>query len=90
MHSAPPVLVPVGRFLWGARIHWALALSSALVLGTVGLTSAIAVAQAAFALSIWCAACLLSHRWMASDTLPPGQLQWDGQEWRFESAHDEP
>ena len=35
MRSAPPVLVPVGRFLWGARIHWALALSSALVLGTV-------------------------------------------------------
>ena len=27
---------------------------------------------------------------MASDILPPGQLHWDGQEWRFESAHNEP
>ena len=90
MHSAPPVLVPVGRFVWGARIHWALALSSALLFTTVGLISGIALSQVAFALAIWCAACLLSHRWMASDTLPPGQLQWDGREWRFESAHNEP
>ena len=90
MHSAPPALVPVGRFVWGPRIHKVLALSSALVLGSVGLTSGIAAPQAAFALAIWCAAWLLSYRWMASDILPPGQLHWDGQEWRFESGHDEP
>ena len=90
MHSAPPVLVPVGRFLLGPRILMVLALSSALVLGSVGLTSGIAAPQAAFALAIWCATWLLSHRWMASDILPCGQLQWDGQKWHFESGHDEP
>ena len=31
MHSAPPVLVPVGRFVWGGRIALMLALLTALV-----------------------------------------------------------
>ena len=86
MHSAPPVLVPVGRFVWGTRIAAGLALIT-LLASLVWLWQSQADAnQVAAVLLGWLAMAALSAavlRWQAG---APGQLRWDGEAWWFEAA----
>jgi len=86
VHSAPPVAVPVGRFVWGARIAAGLALLTLLALG-VGLWQLQADALAvAAALLGWVAMAALSAAGWRWQSAGPGMLRWDGQAWWFQVA----
>jgi hypothetical protein len=88
MHSAPPVAVPVGRFVWGWRISAALAVVSGLALCLwrwlypVGAMPSLALACG------WLALLLLSALAWRREAWPAGQLRWDGQAWCFEQTGD--
>jgi hypothetical protein len=80
MHSAPPVLVPVGRFVWGWRLVILLAACSAIVLLGVWRTSP---EQGVVWLGLWAVSCLAAAVLVKRDSLPPGNLRWDGSDWFF-------
>ncbi len=86
MHNAPPVAVPVGRFVWGARIALGLALTTLLAAG-VWLWQVQAGAMQVLAVLLGCltmaALSAVGLRWQGS---APGQLRWDGQAWWYQDA----
>ena len=85
MHSAPPVLVPVGRFVWGVRLVWWLAVGSALG-GVLTVAEGWQSAHAGRTAWIGVAWCLVAMAgWWASrfEFLPPGELSWDGEAWWY-------
>ena len=87
MHSAPPVLVSVGRFVWGARIAAALALIT-LLAALCWWVQVGAETQTLFGLLLaWLSMGVLSAWCWRRQSWPPGRLQWDGQAWWFERAH---
>ena len=83
MRSAPPVLVPVGRFVWGGRLVGLLATLTALAGVLAGWQFGVTVWRAIFMGCVWLlavtGACWISTR----ETLPPGELSWDGQSWWY-------
>ena len=83
MRSAPPVLVPVGRFVWGPRVALGLALLSALVFWLAWRASSASIVQGAIGMVTWGTVCLLSWRLSVQDMLPAGDLVWDGEAWCF-------
>lgn len=83
MHSAPPVLVPVGRFVWGHACAWGMAVLVALFLGATWFTSSASTGQGLVWLALWLLAGLLCW-WLAlRETLPAGSLAWDGEAWTY-------
>ena len=83
MRNAPPVLVPVGRFVWCNRIVAVLAVFTALIclLAAWGLSIPVSRAMPvglAWTLSVSAAWWIWRH-----EALPPGELSWDGQSWWF-------
>ena len=88
MRSAPPVLVPVGRFVWGERSVWALALLS-LCLGLLWLVQQGAGLGAwLLALPVWLGLAVASVWCWRRELLPAGRLSWDGEAWWFEPARE--
>lgn len=84
MRNAPPVMVPVGRFVWGWYMAAALAALSMGVFVWAWLGTGASPAQGIAGLLVWvCAACL-SWAQLGRERLPPGELAWDGAAWRFE------
>lgn len=82
MRSAPPVQVPVGRFVWGKGVAAALA---ALSMGTVvwaWTDSGVSLAQCLAALLVWVSVACLSWWQLGRQMLLPGDLAWDGGVWR--------
>ena len=90
MHSAPPVLVPVGRFVWGRR----LALLAALLVSTVSGLLAWWSGLGASGLLTLLGACLLvlvlAGQLAPLEVLPAGELSWDGEAWWFCGSGAEP
>lgn len=87
MRSAPPVLVPVGRFVWAQRLALIGAVATAALLALAWRASAASSTLAGCAMMLWLAACLLAWRWHQRDWLAPGSLAWDGEGWHFQ-PHD--
>ncbi len=86
MRSAPPVLVPVGRFVWVGRLAVLLALFSGAWLGLAWLVSGATAVQGAWWLGIWLVAGLIAFKQAFRDALPSGVLDWDGETWAFAVA----
>ncbi len=83
MRNAPPVQVPVGRFVWGRRLPLVLALASAALLLGAWQASARDRDLLVGGMVLWLLCALGSWRLLAQDILPPGELAWDGQDWCF-------
>lgn len=83
MRSAPPVIIPVGRFVWGWAMGWGLALLTALLLLGAWRVSGTPSDGAAAAVVIFGVLCAWSWRLARQDALPPGELDWDGQGWHY-------
>ncbi len=83
MHSAPPVLVPVGRFVWGGRIALVLAVLTAVTsLALAGLQN-MAAGQTTLLGLVWLSSAALSWWAWRHERLPPGELAWDGEGWWY-------
>lgn len=87
MRSAPPVQVPVGRFAWIARVTIVLAICTAGFFAGAWQASTRSAVPAWGWLLIWVAVAWLSHRLLARESLPPGELLWDGDGWSFLDQH---
>ncbi len=84
MRSAPPVLVPVGRFVWGHRIALVLCVCIALACsGVAWFYNVTRVQQWTMAL-VWLLAAALSWGLARREFLASGSLQWDGEAWWFQ------
>lgn len=85
MRSAPPVVYPVGRFVWGTRFLLALAVFSAVFLLGLWRETAYSVVLGWTGLVVWALAALLGWRLWGRETLPPGELRWDGAGWTHQA-----
>ncbi len=83
MRSAPPVLVPVGRFVWNPRVAAGLALVSGLVCWLAGWWYGITTLRAAALGAVWGMSVGVAWLVLRRETLPPGELAWDGQSWWY-------
>ena len=86
MRSAPPVLVPVGRFVWGPRVVAGLALATGLACGWAAWWQGITMARAAAVAATWGGCAVVAWWVMRSESLPAGELAWDGQSWWFRES----
>jgi len=86
MRSAPPVLVPVGRFVWGQRLPWVLAAGSGSLLWLTWHASAASSLQILTGGLIWLACLLASWYRLRREMLPPGLLGWDGESWQLQQT----
>ena len=81
MHNAPPVVFPVGRFVWGPRLALCLASAAlAVLLGWLMWTQAPA-SQAVWTVAAWAVAALCTAWWLPREFLQAGELAWDGEVW---------
>ncbi len=83
MRNAPPVLVPVGRFVWGQRLVLAGGFVSALVCAVVVWLYRLPLAQAFVLLAVWACAAGLAWATGRRAFLQAGELFWDGDAWSF-------
>lgn len=85
MRHAPPVQVPVGRFVWGAAMGAAaLGLLGAAALGLNWWLSPPSWPQALGGALAWMLSALGCWGLLAHESLPPGELRWDGQGWTYQ------
>ena len=84
MRSAPPVLVPVGRFVWGHRIALVLCVCTALACSGVAWLYNVTLVQQWTMAVVWLLAAALSWGLVRRESLDPGSLQWDGEAWWFQ------
>ena len=85
MRSAPPVLVPVGRFVWGHALTLLLALGVALSLGLAWFSAGASAGQGRLWLLLWGVGGFVSWWLGGREVLPQGTLLWDGASWHYES-----
>ncbi len=90
MHSAPPVFVPVGRFLWGSRLPLAAAGLAMLLTGLLAWHSGLAPDRLLVLLGAFALTALCVWRLAPRERLPEGELGWDGQAWWFRATGGEP
>ena len=83
MRSAPPVLVSVGRFAWGHALTAALATVVAMSLGWVWMVSQASAAQGVAWALLWGLIAAGSGWCALHETLPAGDLVWDGETWHY-------
>lgn len=87
MRHAPPVQVPVGRFVWGRSVGVALGLLSAGALALAWWLSPPSMVVALVGGLVWGLAVLLCGWLLGRERLPPGDLCWDGQTWTYQALH---
>ena len=81
MHNAPPVVYPVGRFVWGLRLALCLAgVTLGVLLGWLVWTQASAF-HAVWAACVFMAAALCTAWCLPREFLQTGELAWDGETW---------
>lgn len=85
MRNAPPVAVPVGRFVWGARIAACLALITLIALLVWLWQTGAGVGHVLGLLLSWAVLAGLSAWAVRRQAWPHGQLRWDGQSWWFQA-----
>ncbi|MFM7001534.1 MAG: hypothetical protein ACKOXU_10810 [Limnohabitans sp.] len=85
MHNAPPVVFPVGRFIWGPRLALAMAalVSCALLCWLVWTPSSASLCV--WAVCIWLVALSGTAWWLPREFLQEGELAWDGEAWHGSS-----
>lgn len=79
MRNAPPVVYPVGRFVWADRVWLVLAVLA--VSGPVLLMDGYGGWRGWTLGSICLITLVLSLGWRRIEVLRAGQLSWDGQSW---------
>lgn len=84
MHNAPPVVYPVGRFVWAQAVGWGVSALSALGLAIWQVQSASSFFTAFGAWVFW-AACVLGARvWAPRELITQGRLSWTGEAWFYQ------
>jgi hypothetical protein len=83
MRSAPPVLVPVGRFVWGGRLVLAWAALAALVCLTTVWWLDLGFGRTVVMGVVWLLAAGLSCLAWRRECPAPGELSWDGEAWWY-------
>ena len=88
MHNAPPVVYPVGRFVWGRWLFAAFC-----VLSAAGLIAwhklSLATGPKLWAAGFVWAVCVLSAAlWAPRQTLTDGRLGWSGESWFWQANAD--
>ena len=89
MHNAPPVVYPVGRFVWGRWLLVALCMLSAagiIAWQMLSLTTGPKLWAACF---FWTACALSAALWAPRQALSGGRLGWSGESW-FWQADEHP
>ena len=86
MHNAPPVVFPVGRFVWGHRIFWLLALAGGVGLLIWQVGSQAATVQVMLAWCVWCLSLVVAWRCWVHECSDSGHLSWDGESWQWIDA----
>lgn len=84
MHNAPPVVFPVGRFVWARRLLWVLALCGAL--GLVFWQANTNSFGVKWAWASWGICVLAATYASTSDILLGGYLVWTGEVWLWRDA----
>jgi len=79
MRNAPPVVYPVGRFVWADRVWVGLAVLA--VSGPVLWMDGYGGWRAWTIGGICLVAMVLSFGWQRTEVLRAGQLSWDGRSW---------
>lgn len=87
MHNAPPVVYPVGRFVWGRLLFVGVCLLSAVGLLSWQMLSLAAGPELWAAWMFWVACGLAAALWAPRQTLTGGRLGWSGEGW-FWQAND--
>jgi hypothetical protein len=92
MHNAPPVVFPVGRFVWGRRLAAGLAALVALALAVGCWQSGASTLTLFWAVLAWSAVAVCSAFWVSREWLQNGALAWDGECWHAQQlpARDGP
>jgi hypothetical protein len=85
MHNAPPVIFPVGRFVWGPALALALAAVTFFALFVWLVWADVSAPICACALGVWLTASVCAARWTPREFLRVGELAWDGEAWHCES-----
>lgn len=83
MRSAPPVLVPVGRFVLGHGLTIALAGLVVLTMGWSCQASEGSALPGVVCVLLLLSAAALSWHWSKQEALPAGTLSWDGEDWTY-------
>lgn len=84
MHNAPPVVFPVGRFVWGRRVVWMLAFCGALGLGFWQLNTD--VSGFIWTWALWGTLLGVALYAPSTDILSDGFLVWTGELWWWRDA----
>ena len=88
MHNAPPVVYPVGRFVWGRWLLVALCVLSAAGLIAWHMLSLATGPQLWAAGVVWTAGVLSAALWAPRQTLTGGRLGWSGESWFWQANAD--
>ena len=86
MHNAPPVVFPVGRFVWGHVVLFSMAMY-----GAVGLLMWQVQAQVSSSLwwgawFFWCVCVVAALWWAPRQILSGGHLCWSGESWFWQAS----
>ncbi len=85
MHNAPPVVFPVGRFVWGPPLAFALAALTICALAVWLVWADASASKCAWALGGWLTASVCAARWTPREFFQEGELAWDGEAWHCET-----
>jgi hypothetical protein len=77
------VLIPVGRFVWGARRIAAFSLCLGLAAAVLAWRAGVSALAGAVWASAWLVTLLLALWVLPREVLSPGALHWDGEHWWF-------
>jgi hypothetical protein len=88
MHNAPPVVYPVGRFVWGAWIVGGLALVGAAVLLVWQTSAQHDGLHIGGAWLLWCVSLFAAVVSWAQESSCSGLLVWNGEDWFWRDASD--
>jgi hypothetical protein len=89
MHNAPPVVFPVGRFVWGLLVMAGLTTVGALGLAWWQWLSGLTWRVTGWAWGAWGLCVVLAFAWRAAQTLGSGRLFWTGEAWLWQGMQNE-
>ncbi len=86
MHNAPPVVYPVGRFVWGSWIMGGLALVGLMGLVFWWVMASPGWLQAVVGGLVWSGSVAAAAVYWPSERSPEGRLVWSGEDWLWREA----
>jgi hypothetical protein len=87
MHNAPPVVFPVGRFVWGRVVWWAMTCLGAVGLAVWQMLGKVSWPTVFGAWFFWGLCVVVAALWGPRQGLTDGRLFWSGEAW-FWQAED--